>query len=183
WYEYSKYPFIWEAGQKCQYAIYKNNGNGTVAVKNVGTYVVINKSHSVQGTAKVIAPGQLAVAFRNQTADEPNYLVLGTDYDNWVVVYSCKNVSSFAHTKIIWILTRQRQPTDEAIQQAKQILKDNLLSEDFMMTSTQTDCPDVNAHDNAGSDTADQDAAASTVSHQSNFDLSSTTTPSVFEIA
>lgn len=40
WYEYSKYPFIWEAGQKCQYAIYKNNGNGTVAVKNVGTFVM-----------------------------------------------------------------------------------------------------------------------------------------------
>lgn len=40
WYEYSKYPFFWEAGQKCQYAIYKNNGNGTVAVKNVGTFVM-----------------------------------------------------------------------------------------------------------------------------------------------
>ncbi|XP_073825554.1 apolipoprotein D-like [Musca autumnalis] len=177
WYEYSKYPFIWEAGQKCQYAIYKNNGNNTVAVKNVGTFVIVNKSSSVQGTAKVIAPGQLAVAFRNQEVNEPNYLILGTDYDNWVVVYSCKNISSFAHSKIIWILSRQRQPSEEAIQAAKQVIKDNNLSEDFLMTSTQTDCPPVND----GND-SDQVADASTISDQT-IDFSSTTPANVIQKA
>ncbi|XP_075152890.1 apolipoprotein D-like [Haematobia irritans] len=165
WYEYAKYPFLWEAGQKCQYAIYTNNGNDTVSVKNVGTYAIVDKTHSVQGTAKVIAPGQLAVAFRNQVVNDPNYLILGTDYDNWVVVYSCRNVSSFAHTKIVWILTRSRQPSEEAINSAKQVLKDNHLTEQFLMTSKQTDCPEMT--DTNGDD---QEVASS---NQSQIGLSS----------
>lgn len=40
WYEYSKYPFVFEAGQKCQQAVYKNMGNFTVSVVNTGVYIM-----------------------------------------------------------------------------------------------------------------------------------------------
>lgn len=40
WYEYSKYPFVFEVGQKCQQAVYTNQGNFTVGVVNTGVYIM-----------------------------------------------------------------------------------------------------------------------------------------------
>lgn len=82
-------------------------------------------------------------------------------------------------SEIIWILSRQRQPSDEAIQAAKQVIKDNNLSEEFMIKSTQTDCPDVNG---SNENDSDQVADASTISDQS-IDFSSTTPSNVIQTA
>ncbi|XP_037811924.1 apolipoprotein D-like [Lucilia sericata] len=172
WYEYSKYPFIFEVGQKCQQAVYKDEGNSTISVVNTGVYVIINKPNSAVGSAKVLGPGQLAVEFRNQQVDTPNYLVLGTDYDNWVVVYSCKNISSYGHAKLLWILTRQRQPTEEAISAAKRVIQENKLSETFLIKSTQTDCPNI--LEATTDDDQIAEASSTTADDQSTLDFSST---------
>ncbi|XP_065356951.1 apolipoprotein D-like [Calliphora vicina] len=183
WYEYSKYPFIFEVGQKCQQAVYKNIGNDTVSVVNTGIYVIINKPNSAVGSAKVLAPGQLAVEFRNQKVDTANYLVLGTDYDNWVVVYSCRNISSYGHAKLLWILTRQRLPSDEAILAAKQVIKDNKLSETFLIKSTQTDCPNILYANGEDDQIAEASFSSTTSDDQTTLDFSSTSTERVVDTA
>ncbi|TMW49607.1 hypothetical protein DOY81_005311 [Sarcophaga bullata] len=182
-YEYSKYPFMFEAGQKCQQAVYRNMEYASVSVVNTGVYIIVNKANSVEGVAKVLGPGKLAVAFGRQNPDTPNYLVLGTDYDNWSVVYSCKNVTSYGHAKLLWILTRQRQPSDDTIEAAKQVIKDNKLSETFLMKSTQTDCPDIPPPTTNNEDSQITAASFNVAEIENSNDLSSTSTQRVIESA
>ncbi|XP_034472461.1 apolipoprotein D [Drosophila innubila] len=152
WYEHSKYPFAFELGKKCIYASYEIVDNTTVSVVNSAINRFTGKSTNVTGTAKVIAPAQLAVSFsKNQVVSKPNYLVLGTDYESYAVVYSCNSLTPLAHLKIVWILTRQREPTVESIDAAHKILDDNKISQAMLIDTLQKNCPQLegNATDSA----------------------------------
>ncbi|XP_037927730.1 apolipoprotein D-like [Teleopsis dalmanni] len=143
WFEYSKYPFLFEIGKKCMYARYTNKGNDTVYVVNTAVNRFTNSKSNVTGTAKILGPGQLAVKFsKNQSVDKPNYLVLGTDYTSYALVYSCTNFSTVAHTKNIWILTRERKPTNSVVDAAKKVMDDNNLLQAFLIDTAQDDCPE-----------------------------------------
>ncbi|XP_051859333.1 apolipoprotein D isoform X2 [Drosophila albomicans] len=63
WYEHSKYPFAFEIGKKCIYASYENVDNSTVSVVNAAINRFTGNPTNVTGTAKVLAPAQLAVTF------------------------------------------------------------------------------------------------------------------------
>ncbi|XP_032592353.1 apolipoprotein D [Drosophila grimshawi] len=147
WYEYSRYPFAFEIGKKCNYANYTIVDNSTVSVVNAAINQLFGNPTNVTGTAKVIAPAQLAVTFsQNQKAEKPNYLVLGTDYDSYAVVYSCTSFLSLAHLKIVWILTRQRIPTEQALQTAQKILDDNNISKALLLETQQENCPQLSGN-------------------------------------
>ena len=46
--------------------------------------------------------GQCEVSFYGQEVDEPNYLIMDTDYDSYSMVYSC-----FPNdTAYLWIMSR-----------------------------------------------------------------------------
>ncbi|ALC37954.1 NLaz [Drosophila busckii] len=145
WYEYSKYPFAFEIGKKCIYANYQVVDNSTVAVVNGAINRLTGNPTNVTGTAKVIAPAQLAVTFsKNQHASRPNYLVLDTDYSSYSVVYSCTSLTPLAHLKVVWILTRQRQPAEETITTAKSVLDSNKISQSLLINTIQNDnCPQL----------------------------------------
>ncbi|KAH8238911.1 hypothetical protein KR038_006202, partial [Drosophila bunnanda] len=160
WYEQSKYPFAFEIGKKCIYANYGIIDNSTVSVVNSAINRFTGLPTNITGKAKVIAPAQLAVAFYpNQQLTKANYQVLGTDYESYAVVYSCTNVTSLANIKIVWILTRERQPSAETIETAKKILDDNAISQAFLIDTIQTKCPQLggNGTDSAGEDDLDLD--------------------------
>ncbi|KAH8413146.1 hypothetical protein KR009_008284, partial [Drosophila setifemur] len=142
WYENTKYPFVFEIGKKCIYAVYGIIDNSTVSVVNAAINQFTGQASNISGTAKVIAPGQLAVAFfPGQQTTKANYQVLGTDYESYAVVYSCTGASPFAHFKIVWILTRERVPSAATIEAAKKVLDDNSLSQAFLIDTTQQGCP------------------------------------------
>ncbi|KAH8263146.1 hypothetical protein KR044_005257, partial [Drosophila immigrans] len=152
WYEHSKYPFVFEIGKKCIYANYENIDNSTVSVVNAAINRFTGKPTNVTGTAKVLGPAQLAVTFsKNQVANKANYLVLGTDYQSYAVVYSCTPLSQLAHLKIVWILTREREATAATIDAALQILDENKISQAVLIQTHQKNCPQLegNATDNA----------------------------------
>ncbi|XP_017107990.1 apolipoprotein D [Drosophila bipectinata] len=166
WYEYSKYPFAFEIGKKCIYANYGIVDNSTVSVVNAAINRFTGSPSNVTGTAKVIAPAQLAVAFYpNQQLTRANYLVLGTDYESYSVVYSCSSVTTLANFKVVWILTRQRQPSTETIEAAKKILDDNSISQAFLIDTIQTKCPqlDGNSTELIGDDTDVEDFVTTVV--------------------
>ncbi|TDG49411.1 hypothetical protein AWZ03_004094 [Drosophila navojoa] len=144
WYEYAKYPFLFEIGKKCIYARYEIADNNTVSVLNAAINRLTGSPSNVTGTARVIAPGQLAVVFsKNQEANRANYQVLGTDYESFAVVYSCSSLTPFAHLKIVWILTRQREPTKETIETAYKVLDDNKISRAVLIKTHQKHCPQL----------------------------------------
>lgn len=146
WYEYAKYPFVFEIGKKCMFARYEKIADDMVSVTNAAVNRLTDESSNITGKAKVISSGALAVVFprsTNQNFNKANYLVLGTDYTSFVVVYSCSNFTPIAHTKIVWILTRDRNPSESAISAAKKVMQDNQLSQTFLMETVQDGCPNI----------------------------------------
>nr|NP_001285560.1 neural lazarillo, isoform C [Drosophila melanogaster]NP_787960.1 neural lazarillo, isoform A [Drosophila melanogaster]ACL91655.1 NLaz-PA [synthetic construct]AAF51378.2 neural lazarillo, isoform A [Drosophila melanogaster]AAL89923.1 RE67583p [Drosophila melanogaster]AHN54075.1 neural lazarillo, isoform C [Drosophila melanogaster] len=165
WYEYAAYPFAFEIGKKCIYANYSLIDNSTVSVVNAAINRFTGQPSNVTGQAKVLGPGQLAVAFYpTQPLTKANYLVLGTDYESYAVVYSCTSVTPLANFKIVWILTRQREPSAEAVDAARKILEDNDVSQAFLIDTVQKNCPrlDGNGTGLAGEDGLDVDDFVST---------------------
>ncbi|XP_037709066.1 apolipoprotein D-like [Drosophila subpulchrella] len=147
WYEYSAYPFAFEIGKKCIYANYSLIDNSTVSVVNAAINRFTGQASNVTGKAKVLGPGQLAVAFfPGQPLTKANYIVLGTDYESYAVVYSCTAVTPLANFKIVWILTRQREPSAETIDAAKKILTDNDISQAFLSNTIQKKCPQLDGN-------------------------------------
>ncbi|XP_030555602.1 apolipoprotein D [Drosophila novamexicana] len=153
WYEYAKYPFAFEIGKKCIYARYEITDNSTVSVLNAAINKLTGSPSNVTGTAKIIAPGQLAVTFsKNQQANRANYLVLGTDYESYAVVYSCTSLTPLAHLKIVWILTRDREPTKETIETAYKVLDDNKITQSVLINTVQKNCPELESNGTASAE-------------------------------
>ncbi|XP_016955064.1 apolipoprotein D [Drosophila biarmipes] len=144
WYEYSAYPNTFELGQECVYANYSIVDSSTVSVVNGGISGVTGQATNATAIAKVLGPGQLAVAFyEGQSLTNANYLVLGTDYESYAVVYSCTSITQWANIKFAWILTRERQPSAETIDVAKKILDDNKVSQEYLSKTVQQNCPQL----------------------------------------
>uniref|UniRef100_A0A034WSD5 Apolipoprotein D n=1 Tax=Bactrocera dorsalis TaxID=27457 RepID=A0A034WSD5_BACDO len=145
WYEYAKYPHIFEIAKRCMFARYTNKGNNTIGVVNTSINTITGHTTNTTGVARMLAPSQINVLFSKypNAVDIPNYIVLGTDYKSYSVVYSCTNLTSFAHTKLLWIMTRERKPSAEAISAAKKIMDDNNLPQSFLLIADQENCPDV----------------------------------------
>ncbi|XP_055837632.1 apolipoprotein D-like [Episyrphus balteatus] len=143
WYEYERYPFVFEAGGKCTYARYASLPNGTVSVYNFNINSITNRKSDISGTAKVVAPAKLLVRFSGMPdfVSGSNYWVLGTDYSSYAVVYSCTDFYNIFNTKVIWVLTRERKPSESVISQARQVIDDNKLSKRFLLKTNQDNCP------------------------------------------
>ncbi|XP_055386067.1 apolipoprotein D-like [Condylostylus longicornis] len=142
WYEYAKYPFIFEAGGKCITAEYGNLGNGKISVVNTQYGMLFGSKSSIRGTAKEVAPGKLLVNFDYiplDTLTSSNYWVLDTDYENFSVVFSCYDLLYF-HTEVVWILTREQQPSPETIEKAKSVIQEKGLSLKPLTITDQTNC-------------------------------------------
>ncbi|XP_026684260.1 uncharacterized protein LOC103515899, partial [Diaphorina citri] len=91
------------------------------------------------------------------------YWILGTDYDNFAVVWSCIDLRFFS-TKNAWILTREKLPSGTALQKAYGVLDKYKLSRYFFSKTDQNDCyiaeaaNENNAVDSDGNDAVEQTA-------------------------
>ncbi|XP_017478861.1 PREDICTED: apolipoprotein D-like [Rhagoletis zephyria] len=140
WNEYAKYPFIFEAGGRCIQAQYGALAGDQVSVLNTQT-TKLNVRQSIEGIATVEGPGKLSVRFNGLAAlsgDSP-YWVLSTDYTTYAVVYSCTNLG-IAHTKVVWILTRDRIPSPAVVKKAEDAIVAQNLPLSPLEITDQLDC-------------------------------------------
>ncbi|KAK3696790.1 hypothetical protein RRG08_016841 [Elysia crispata] len=118
WYEYQRFPAIFEAGLDCTTATYGEDGDD-ISVTNAGTRradffgrKIVLRQKSVTGLATVpdpTRPAELMVSFGPASMgmgnNSSNYIIQATDYTNSAVVFSCSQLSGF-NIQFAWILTR-----------------------------------------------------------------------------
>ena len=67
------------------------------------------------------------------------YWVLGTDYESYASVYSCKSLLGFA-LEYSWILVRDVNPSEEVLEKAQAAFISNGLGIDNFETVDQSNC-------------------------------------------
>lgn len=65
--------------------------------------------------------------------------VLHTDYDNFAIMWSCRNLNQYGHAESSWLLTRDQEPTEEVLQSSYGYL-DKFGLRNFFIKSDQKNC-------------------------------------------
>nr|ANC90402.1 polycalin [Spodoptera exigua] len=105
WYELARYPQPNQSGQ-CNSAEYGSLPNNAVSVLN--SQVINEELSTITGQAVLASTdgtGQLSVTF-NDPANPSNYYILATDYNEFALVYSCRNVEGGKRRVGSWILSK-----------------------------------------------------------------------------
>jgi len=174
WHGYSKYPQMRFARNNCSTVFYSDGtvpgGLPTVNVINRGFNSVTGVWSRAVGTAVApnpAVPAALVVSFRRQTIPtqtSPNYNVIGTDYNNFALVYGCRPLAGNPNKKqeSLYILTRVRQPSQAVVDQALAGIQSQGIDTTKMVQNVQTNCPEVGPDDTVKSPNSHQAAAART---------------------
>ena len=120
WYQTWETPVAFVAeGNTCTRAQYGSfeQGVNNVSVYNIGSDADGSIS-DICGWAQPVDPlsptGELEVHFFSGSGP---YLVLETDYENYVSGYSCTNHTLGFHDQTAWILTREQNPSQDIVSQ------------------------------------------------------------------
>ncbi|GFS22780.1 apolipoprotein D [Elysia marginata] len=103
WFEYEKFPNVFESGSRCVIANYTLLPDNSVRVVNVAIQEVSYglgicpwyRPRTAVGTARPFDPAEpakLGVSFR-ENSPPGNYWVLETDYDTYSIVYGCSKTA------------------------------------------------------------------------------------------
>ncbi|ETN60996.1 apolipoprotein D [Anopheles darlingi] len=160
WYEIRRYEQAFQIGGECVTAEYSLNADGSVRVFNS-----MRPRDSATGTRQSDT-GRAVVAFPDESPLEAklnvtfdatavdvtaNYWVLGTDYDNFAVVWGCFGVGTTLRAESAWVLSRTPQLSAASEAQVQQFV-DQFLDESNLRPTIQdaqfccTNDPEVTAY-------------------------------------
>jgi len=175
WHGYSKYPQQRFAKNNCSTVFYSDGtvpgGLPTVNVINRGFSNATGVYGRVVGTAVApnpAVPAALIVSFRRQPSPAsatPNYNVIGTDYDNFALVYNCKPLPGNTKRESLYILTRVRQPSQEVVDQALAGITSQGIDTSELVQNVQTNCPEVGPDADVSSNSQEVAAPKTYVQH------------------
>nr|ABC48943.1 lipocalin/milk gland protein [Glossina morsitans morsitans]CAY49913.1 milk gland protein [Glossina morsitans] len=140
WYVYSGYPAVHNAEQKCQTEVYEKKGENIVEMKSSSYYTKTGSFDTYKTSARYAAPAKFAMTFNQEYPNQPNYFVLGTDYEHYAVIYNCMEFDKPAHTEMLWILTRERVPQAEYVHAAEEIVKEHHFPTNALFPIDQRNC-------------------------------------------
>ncbi|XP_055546320.1 apolipoprotein D-like [Wyeomyia smithii] len=118
WYEILRYDQHFERGCDCGYATYSARDDGSINVENCCARLPNTTKHCSVGQAVVSFPdeiplrGKLNVTFGGPPISS-NYWIMDTDYDNYAVIYACKNISHSKSAEAAWVLSKHRTISSE----------------------------------------------------------------------
>lgn len=70
-----------------------------------------------------------------------NYWIMDTDYDNYAIIYSCKNLSDNKSAEAAWVLSKQRTLKPEVHSKVDQLVEQYLVRADMRVTEqSQSKC-------------------------------------------
>ena len=140
WYEISRDKLtIYDAKSifaGCGSADYKLNDDGTVGVWNRAHYPMLGWD-GLEGkaiTSNVTGPASLVVSFSGEPdADRVgNYDIIDTDYDSYVIVYTCREVmNGMANYDLMYILGREPTLPEEKWLEIIGIMNEKVPGYDF----------------------------------------------------
>uniref|UniRef100_A0A182JQH2 Apolipoprotein D n=1 Tax=Anopheles christyi TaxID=43041 RepID=A0A182JQH2_9DIPT len=158
WYEISRYDQVFQRGGECVTAEYSLNADGSVRVFNSMRVPPSQARQSDTGRAVVAFPdaipleAKLNVTFDATALDvSANYWVLGTDYENYAVVWGCFGVATTLRAENAWILSREPELSEQAAIEVQDYINRFLSKDDLIETNQNLDfcCaidPDVTAY-------------------------------------
>ncbi|KAG5681845.1 hypothetical protein PVAND_011253 [Polypedilum vanderplanki] len=141
WYELMRFDATFEKHCDCGQATYTLNSDNSVEVKNCCKR--FGEGHCSLGKAALGEPdqvpleGKFIVSF-GQPATEPNYKVLSTDYENYSIVYNCKNLPENKSLEFFWLLSSKPQLDDSVKSTVDNLIKE-YFETDKLYTVNQTE--------------------------------------------
>ena len=79
--------------------------------------------------------------FLTVRSNEANYNIVDTDYQSYTIVYTCSE-KLFLKFELLWILTRERNPSPQLIDSVEQKIKAAGIDTSRLKKTKQTDCPE-----------------------------------------
>lgn len=139
WYEILRYDQYFEKDCDCGYATYTLKRTNTLKVENCCERLPNTKPHCSIGKAVVSFPKVVPLEAKlNVTFGGPpnnsNYWIMDTDYDNYAVIYSCKNISGNKSAEAAWVLSKQRTIKPEVQSKVDQLVDEYLVRADMRVT-------------------------------------------------
>merc|ERR1712212_180076 len=156
WHGYSKYAQTSFVLNNCDTVFYSDGsrpgGLPRINVINRGYNEARGSYSRIEGAAIATIPTQraaLLAVFGRQIGPpptSPNYNIIETDYDNYALVYGCRAIAGTKSEKL-YVLTRDRQPSQEVIDEAYSGLTSRGIDTESLVQNPQTNCPEVGAFD------------------------------------
>ncbi len=128
WYAQWTVPTTYQVpGSSCLRAQYGMNDDGTVSVHNIGYDPIAEETDEICGYAYQAdpenAPGELTVHFPDLPPGD--YWVLDTDFESFTTVYACSDYAGSIKTEYAWVMTREMNPPQEAVDKGIAALENN----------------------------------------------------------
>lgn len=153
WHELNRYDNPFQGDSECvsfEFLMEDQTNSNRVTATNVGIYFQEDETPGIRQTSGIIVPfnpdvqrpsGKLKVQWFGPEEAKSDFLVLGTDYNNYLVTYSCKQTSSETYQELAWIMSRQRTlPRDFGNQVYKLLWKNNIKREVLRSTDQGKRC-------------------------------------------
>ncbi|XP_063224671.1 apolipoprotein D-like [Bacillus rossius redtenbacheri] len=144
WYELRRQPNLFEPNSVCV--------TGNVSVAADGTIAIVNKWRDIANSKNIVLDGvirrerntsedgKMTVNFSYNGLDTP-YWVLGTDYVEYAVVWSCMLTGTHEYTGYAWVLGRSKELGDAARDAVHEIEQRAEVDTSLYEDTRHEDCP------------------------------------------
>jgi len=153
WYEYARHFTIYQAGTECNSDMYTDISNSTGEVHwhvnstgVTGGTGLLNHQYSQTGEVTLANPNDPTHSANlefNYYARKPIYSVMITDYTRYAVVYFCEEKPFNFRQQYMWVMTRDRHPSQDLIDEAHTDIRARGFLWTTFQTVNQDNCPDL----------------------------------------